>query len=152
MSDWTIFEKLEKEFSVELKTNDDEASLVDPKTGVCIKVFEEAYYSRNMKEKYVEYIVSFTTQHRHYDDLDDAMDFIRELMMDEVLAIEFYSNGKRRFGGDITAEEYENLTVESLAKRYHCNEQQLLTFEYEIHSWSGKHDTGLRSVSELRLN
>ena len=92
-------------------------------------------------EGYVEYTVSFSTQHCHFSDADDAKDYVTDIMKDEILPVEFYDkSGKRRFGGDIKREELPELSPESLGRIFGYGEEYMYQFVYEIHSWSGKYD------------
>ena len=50
-----------------------------------------------------ECTVSFSFQHRHLSDNDEIAEFIHDIMNGNVLAIEFFKDGKRRFGRDIPA-------------------------------------------------
>ncbi len=115
-------------------------------------VYEEEYFSQDMKDRFVQYIVAFSTQHRHFDadEEDEVLEYILAILNDEVLPLEFYKDGKRRFGGEIEVEELERLSVSSLSKYYGYTSDYLLSFDYEIHSWSGKYDTGLRKISDLK--
>ena len=97
-----------------------------------------------------EYIVSFETQHCHFDDIEDIIDYINRIMNDEILPIEFYKDNKRKFGGDISKELFNNLSIKSLVKYFGFDEETLSNFEYEIYSWSGDFDIKRERVSNLK--
>ena len=61
-----------------------------------------------------EFIVCFSFQHRHFEDEDDLVDWIRNIISGNTLAIEFFNNEKRGFGGEIAAEELQDLSYEKL--------------------------------------
>ena len=133
---------------------DDELTVVNRTNGNELKVYREAYYSQDMTECFIQYIVCFSTQHRHFD--DDAEDcaaeilaYIRQILSDEVLPFEFYRDGKSGTGGEITREEAERLTVSGLAKQYGYTSDDLLPLDYTITSWSGKYDSGIKHVADL---
>ena len=71
------------------------------------------------------------------------------IISDTVLPLEFYFDGKRRFGGEIRKDESDKLSVSLLSDRYGYSSDHLMQFDYEIHSWSGQYDTGLKHVSDL---
>ena len=106
-----------------------------------------------MKDRFVQYIVCFSTQHCHFDvnEEDEALEYILAIMEDKVLPLEFYMDGKRRFGGEIEADDLDKLSVSFLAEWIGFSSDYLLSFDYEIHSWSGKNNTGLRRVADLEL-
>lgn len=66
-------------------------------------------------DEWTPYVVSFSFQHWHMNDEEDIVECIRDVINGKVVAIEFFRDGKRRFGGDIEAQELEELSYESLA-------------------------------------
>lgn len=129
-----------------------ELQVTNPKNGKSLSVYEEEYWSRDMKDCFVEYIVEFSTQHRHFsaDEADEIIDYIKLIMNDEVLPLEFYLDGKRRFGGEIRLGDLDKLSLSYLSEKYGYEGRYFLPFEYELSSWSGKHDTGRRRAAELK--
>ena len=92
-------------------------------------------------EESEEYIISFATQHRHFEnDVEEIKEYLSNIMNDQILPIEFYKNNKNIFGGEITIDLYNNLSNKALADYYGCSEEDISNYEYEIHSWSGKYD------------
>ena len=152
MSKWDSLHELAQKHRLALTVDDAKAILTDPKTGEHIDILEEKYYPKrdtttgSEDEAFVEYIVYFSTQHAHYEDLDDALEYVEAIIADEVLPIEFYLNEKRRFGGEITKEDFEELSAEFLASYYGYTLEYLSQFEYEIHSWSGRYNTERKRV------
>ena len=141
------------DYDVSVEVKEHELTIVNQENGNKLHVYEDMGYSQDMTICYVEYIVEFSTQHHHFDadDEDDILEYILAILNDKVLPLEFYMNGKRRFGGEIEAEGLDKLSVPFLAQQYGYASDYLLAFEYEIHSWSGKYDTGLRRVADLVL-
>ena len=66
-----------------------------------------------------------------------------------MLPIEFYEDGKNRFGGDISKEQYERLSVSVLAERFGYTVEYISRFDFEIHSWSGECDRARTPVFTL---
>lgn len=117
-----------------------------------ISVFKESYYTQHMKNVYAEYIVCFATQHRHFgqEDADDIAEYVTGILNDDILPLEFYLNGKDRFGGEIKKNDIERLSYDNLTKQYgQYAGDAWLSLEYEIRSWSGKYDTGRKRVADL---
>lgn len=152
MGKWDPLYELAEKYRLILTTENAKAILTDPKTGEHIDIFEEKYYPKEYfttgseDEAFVEYIVCFSTQHGHFEDLSDALEYVEAIIADEVLPIEFYLNGEDCFGGEITRADFEGLSAEFLAAHYGYTVEHLSQFEYEIHSWSGRYNTVRRRV------
>lgn len=97
-----------------------------------------------------EYIVSFETQHCHFNDVEDILDYINRIIDDDVLSIEFYINDKRKFGGDISKDFFNKLSIDSLVDYFGFDEDTLSHFDYEVYSWSGVYDVKREPVTNLR--
>ena len=146
MGKWDFLKEFQKEFAFDLSLKEDGAILTNTETRESIEIFEEEYdYTVDPKDGlYVEYIVCFTTQHRHFEDLSDVAEYIRLILTDEVLPIEFFLHRERRFDGDIKKTDFYRLTIEILAVYYGYSVEYLSPFEYEIHSWSGRYNVDRR--------
>ncbi len=140
------------DYDVAAEVTGSELKVINPKNAKSLSGFEEEYWSRDMKDGFVEDIVEFSTQHRHFsaDEEDGIIDYIKSIMNDEVLPLEFYLDGKRRFGGEIEIGDLDMLSVSYLSEKYGYEGRYFLPFEYELSSWSGEHDTGRRRASELK--
>lgn len=97
-----------------------------------------------------EYILSFKTQHCHFNDIDDVYDYINKFVNDELFSIELYDKDIRKFGGDISKDLYDNLTIRFLAAYFYCDENIISGFNYDLYSWSGKYDISRESVANLK--
>ena len=156
----TLFESLIQALSgydVDFEIKDHELAVVNRGNGNVLSVFEETGFSRDGKEQSVEYIVQFSTQHCHFDPewmdelLESILEYIKEILDDQVLPLEFYLDGKPRFGGEFPSEDLDRLSVSYLENEYGFIRADLLSLDYEIHSWSGKYDTGHRRVADLKM-
>ena len=81
--------------------------------------------------------------------MEDAIDYVRILMEDETLPLEFYLDGKRRLGGDIRRTELPLLSRSMLAERFMLPPEQIAAYQFEIYSWSGKYAAPRAEVSRL---
>ena len=76
--------------------------------------------NENIKVEYVTeddfttYIVFFAFQHCHMCDEEDVIDYINNIIDGKVFSIEYFNNGTRCLGGDITAEELRELSYDTL--------------------------------------
>ena len=155
----TLFEALIQALSgydVDFEIREHELAVVNRGNGNVLSVFEDESFSLDRKERFVEYIVQFSTQHCHFDAewmgelLESILEYIKEILDDQVLPLEFFLDGKPRFGGEFKAEDLDRLSVSYLADEYGFIRADLLSLDYEIHSWSGKYDTGRRRVADLK--
>lgn len=140
MDKWDFLKEIADSYGLEMTVKEDEAVLSESESGEKIEIYEDKSYSRDTKEEYLQYIVCFSTQHCHFDDLSETEEYIRMILTDEVLPIEFYLDGKRQFGGELTRDQYKGLNNELLAKLFGYTAEYISGFDYEIHSWSGKYN------------
>ena len=94
------FVELEIQFSDDFSN----AVIVNPNYKENIIVYDEGY----------EYIVCFSFQHCHFEDTEDVVEWIHEIIAGSTLAIEFFCKEKRCFGGEIDAEELQDLSYDKL--------------------------------------
>ncbi|MBO5333668.1 MAG: hypothetical protein J6B37_06105 [Clostridia bacterium] len=140
MDKWRFLYDFQKTFDFDLSVESDTAVLTNHNTGVHIEIFEDKHLTKDMKESFVEYRVCFSTQHRHFEDLGKVEKYVRLILTDEILPTEFYYNGERRFGGEITKADYEDLNIEHLAELFGYTVEYLSQFDFEVSSWSGKYN------------
>lgn len=142
-------------FQLDVETYEDCVLLKNRENGSAIEVFKSIYSIDGKKEgPFSEYIVRFATQHRHIKEWEDAEAYIRMLLMDERLPIEFYGSGRfdgGRFGGDIGRDDYFKLSAALLSERFLYSAEELSQFEFEIHSWSSQYDVKRMPVTKLPL-
>lgn len=149
MGKWDLVTDALSAVRAEITQDDEKLTLTNPENGSVITVYEDVSYTQDMKERFVEYIVCFKTQHCHFEELDDTVPYLLGIIGDEVLPIEFYLEGKRRFGGEITKEEFRHLSLRSLAEQWGYTADILLPYQYEIHSWSGRYDVPMSEAAAL---
>ena len=68
------------------------------------------------EDDFTPYIVYFAFQHAHICDEENVIEYINEIIDGNVLSIEFFRNGARCFGGDISPEELKDLSYTALAQ------------------------------------
>ena len=147
MENLDFLQELQKDYAFTLTVEEGRRVLRNPRTGGQIEIFEESYSADSRKtETFTEYIVCFATQHRHLEDPEDVEDYVRELLEDEILPIEFYCRGERSWGSEIRREELDGLDARRLSALFGCPAEELSRFAYEIHSWSGRYDVPLRQA------
>ena len=151
MDNWQFLNDFSTQYNIQINVKDEtSASINNPENGKVIEIFEDTYFSSDeCKDTITEFTVRFSTQHRHFEDINEVKTYITNILNDEVLPIEFYSNNETRFGGEIYRDDFNKLSVNSLSKRFGYSEDYISMFYFEIKSWSGKYDKPRLKVSDL---
>ncbi len=134
------FSWIQDTFELTVETGDDCAVFCHKTNGNRLLIQRDEYYtSDDKKETFTEYTVCFSTQHRHFGDLKEAIDYACGIFSDKTLALEFYdSDGRDRFGGDIKAGD--GRSPAELMRKFGYTGQYLKGGSCVIHSWSGGSD------------
>lgn len=145
-----FFEELCKSFDLRLQYNVDSAVLIDPQSGAYMEISVEEYFTDSEKSATIsEYTVRFSTQHRHFDSFKEVEKYVRSILSDEVLPIEFFDNSRAKFGGEIKKEDLNGISAQRLAQMFGYTAEYISQFYYELHSWSGKNDIKRTKVSDI---
>ena len=133
-----------KPYDASVIIRENELTVTNRQNGRQIQVFRETYKSQDGTDRFTEYIVEFSTQHRHFEDdeEEEIIDYILSIMLDEVLPIEFFCNGQRRFGGELDRKKNSGADPAKWLTDVGCDAAQYTPLSYEINSWSGRFDTG----------
>ena len=140
MFDRDAAERLALQYGASFSTKDCELVFTNRENGKAIEVLDESYRGGKPEESYDRYTVYFTTQHRHYEDFEDALDYVERLMCDEILAIEYYAGSEPRFGGDIERSELYSPDPPTRGTIFSMLPADHPGLNHEINSWSGKYD------------
>jgi len=142
-------EKIHNVFDLTVNYGDDYAVLTNPVTGAKIVISEDTCLNGD-GTAFPEYTVCFSTQHRHFSSMDKVVLYIRQILTDEILPIEFFECGRARFGGEIRKIDFDSISPKSLAQLFGYTSGYLSGLEIEVHSWSGKYDLKRTKVSEIQ--
>ncbi len=121
------------------------AVIVNPNYDENITVYDDEY----------EYIVCFSFQHCHFDDEDDIIEWIHSIIFNNTLAIEFFKNEQRCFGGEIDAKELQYLTYEKLERftGYYGTAKLLdVADSFKIRGWDNKNNLDCTIIREENGN
>ena len=126
-------ERLALKYSAEIeRIGEDEFVFTNPENGKTIRIVKDLITE--------DLFVLFATQHRHYEEFEDALDYAEQLMRDEILAIEYYAGSEPRFGGDIERSELEDPSSAPAGSFFSLSPRAHPGLDYEINSWSGQYD------------
>ena len=87
------------------------------------------------------FMVEFSFQHRHIEDETGVIEYITDIINENIFPIEFFKNGERRFGGDVTAQELKDLSYEELEQTtgyYGSTKLKDCVNAFKVRGWSGK--------------
>ncbi len=145
-----FFKEICKSYDLQIHCTDDTIVIRDTKSDASIEISQDDYYMDLKKEKtFSEYTVYFSTQHRHFNSLEEAEEYVRLILSDEVLPIEFFDDNRTRFGGEIGRDDLSNISAQRLARLFGYSVEYLSKFSFEVHSWSGKNDIKRTKVMEI---
>ncbi len=139
-------ERIAAEYDAAFERKIEEIVFKNRKNEKTITILDEGctYSDEEGLHTYDRYTVYFTTQHRHYEEFEDALDYVGQLMRDEILAIEYYRGDERRFGGDIERSELYDPDPPTRGTIFSMLPADHPGLNYEINSWSGKYDLSNR--------
>ncbi len=140
----------ENPYDANVTIHENELTVTNRQNGKTITVFAETYYDKDGAVRLSEYIVEFSTQHRHFeeDEEEEIIDYILSIMRDEVLPIEFFCNDQRRFGGELDRKKNPCVDPAKWLADISYDAAQHAAFTYEINSWSGRFDTGKQNLTK----
>ena len=95
------------------------------------------------EDEFTPYICQFSFQHRHYENEEDVVKYISEIINQNIYAIEFFKDGKNRFGGDITTHELSELSYEFLEQRsgyYGSTKLKDVVDSFKVRGWDPCND------------
>lgn len=107
------FDFLIKKFSnYEIIISDEDclAEIINPFCKENIKVYYES------EDDFSPYILCFAFQHVHLCDEESVIDYINDIISGNLFSIEFFRDGQRCFGGDITADRLKELSYKALER------------------------------------
>ena len=150
MDKWNTLTAFLRGYDVTVTETEDEVVITDRANGSEMVVLDESYQqSEDPSDLFTNIVVYFSTQHRHFEDMEDAAEYVLQILNDEVLPLELYRDGQPGLGGDIERDELPLLSQAWLAERFMVPPEQLAAYQFEIHSWSGKYDVPRTDVSRL---
>lgn len=109
----------------------------------------------NIKIEYVPedertpYILYFSFQHWHMNDEEDIIEHIQDIIDGKLLSVEFFKCGKRCFGGDIEAQDLQNLSYKALNSNFSGLRMNIIDIvdSFKVRGW--KTDANFDAVFEV---
>ncbi len=96
------------EYTVNFSEDCTDAIIINPNCGENISVYYEE------EDEFSPFCVSFSFQHRHLCNEKDVVEWIGDIINGKLFAIEFFKDGKNRFGSEIEAKKLNDLSYATL--------------------------------------
>ncbi len=87
-------------------------------------------------DDYDTYTICFATQHLHISDRKKLVEAISNFANGSMAAIEFYDNGKNRFGGQIVTEYLSKITYDSLREYFGYPNYDISNLTFHVYAWN----------------
>ncbi len=87
-------------------------------------------------DNYDTYTICFATLHLHITDKKELVEAITRFANGSMAAIEFYDNGKNRFGGQIETEYLVNISYDSLRKYFGYPKYDISNLTFRVYAWN----------------
>lgn len=132
-------------FKLQFAEDYSNAVIVNPNYDENITVHDDEY----------EFIVCFSFQHRHFEEENDLIDWIRKIISGNTFAIEFFNNEQRGFGGEIDAEKLHDLSYEKLEHftgYYSLTKLFDVADSFKIRGWDSKNNFDYTMACEANGN
>ena len=133
------------EYVVQFLDHSTEAILVNPFYDENIKVY---YYE---DDDFSPFCVCFSFQHCHFTDEEYAIEWIRSIISGDKFAIEFFKDGKQRFGGDIDAKDLLDLSyhkLEQFTGYYGRTNLLSIADTFKVRGWNNRHNFDAMLIHE----
>ena len=131
-------------YQVRFSDDFSKAVIVNPLYEENITVYYEEGYD------FEPFIACFSFQHGHFETQEDVIAWVGEIIAGRTLAIEFFRNGQRYFGGEIEAEKLQELSytmLERFSGYYGGTKLWEVADSFKIRGWDKKNDMDVALVS-----
>lgn len=128
-------------FELQFIADDSCALIINPNYDANIIVYDDEF----------EFTVCFLFQHCHFTDEDDVIDWICNIISGNTFAIEFFNNEQCRFGGEIAAEQLQDLSYEKLEQftgYYGLTKLLDVADSFKIRGWDNKNNFDYKLIRE----
>lgn len=130
----SFLKELFPQYTVELYAESDSewAEIKNEKFDDPIRVYYEP-------EDFDIYCLAFATQHAHISEKERLIEYVTSFANAETAAIEFYKDGKNRFGGDIKTALLDDLTYNSLLSYFGYLSIDISNLTFRVRAWDKKY-------------
>ena len=101
--------------------------------------FEDPIVIHYFPDDYYTYLLHFATQHRDTSNKEELIQYALAFAKAEKAAIEFFENGKNRFGGEIEVSLLDKITCDELRKYFGYPHLDLTNLTYKVRAWDTRY-------------
>ena len=149
-----MFNEINKHFknnnSINVRKDEDEISLLNKNNKREIKIRKDEYEASDGSDRFIQYMVYFSYNHWHLDNINEVVELIQCIINDEELVVQFFKDNKESFGSGMSIEDYNRLSLDFLSEYYGYKKEYILERDIEVVSWSGKYDIPKKPTKELK--
>ena len=120
-------------FELRFSDNFSKADIINPNWNENITVYDDEY----------EFTVCFSFQHCHFEDKENVIEWIREVIDGNKLAIEFFNKEQCHFGSEIEVTALQDLTYEKLEQftgYYGLTKLLDVADSFKVRGWDSKNN------------
>ena len=99
------------------------------------KAFRDVITVHYWPEDYYIYHLLFATQHRDTSEKEELIEYVTAFANVEKAAIEFYENGRNRFGGEIETSQLDGLTYDGLRNNFGYSSVDICNLTFQVRGW-----------------
>ncbi len=98
--------------------------------------FEDPIVIHYFPDDYYTYLLQFATQHRDTSSKEELIQYALAFANAEKAAIDFFENGKKRFGGEIEVSLLDTITYDELRKYFGYPHIDLTNLTFKVRAWN----------------
>lgn len=105
MSFFDMISNAVKSYGASVIIRENELTVTNCQNGKTITIFADTFYDKEGSAQFSEYIVEFSTQHRHFEDdeEEEIIDYIQSIMRDEICRLNFSATVSDALAVSLTA-------------------------------------------------
>lgn len=101
--------------------------------------FEDPIVIHYFSDGYYAYLLQFATQHCDVSSKEELIQYALAFANAEKAAIEFFENGKNRFGGEIEVSLLDQITYDKLRNLFGYPHLDLTNLTFKVRAWDTRY-------------
>jgi len=127
---FSFLKDLFSEFDVDIRIEDNVETIY-----IRNRQFDDPIIINYYPKDHYSYLLRFATQHRDISFKEDLIQYALSFANAEKAAVEFFENGKNRFGGEIEVSLLDNITYDSLRNYFGYPHLDLTNLTLKVRAW-----------------
>ena len=101
--------------------------------------FEDPIVIHYYPDDYYTYLLRFATQHRDTSSKEELIQYALAFANAEKAAIDFFENGKNRFGGEIEVSLLDQITYDKMRNYFGYSYLDLTNLTFKVRAWDARY-------------